>query len=61
MEGDGSPLSLEVEAALDPCMYAQAVVNEWVAGQGEVFFKETEGAMEAIIEDWGVKDGPTDP
>jgi len=57
MEGDGSPFGSNMEAALDPQMYNQLVVDEWVNWQGEAFVEETEGAVEAIIEDWGVEDG----
>lgn len=56
MEGEGSPFGSDIEATLEPCNYAQAVVDKWMASQGETFTKETEGAVEAIIEDWGVED-----
>jgi len=56
MEGDGSPFGSDMAATLDPQMYNQLVVDEWVNQQGEVFAEETEGATEAIIEDWGVED-----
>ena len=59
MEGDGSPFGSDREAALDPQMYNWLVVDEWVNQQGEAFAEETEGAVEAIIEDWGVEDGPS--
>jgi len=59
MEGDGSPFGSEMEAALDPQMYTQLVVDEWVTRQGKAFTEEMEGAVEAIIEDWGVEDGPS--
>jgi len=60
MEGDGSPFGSDMEAALDPRLYNQLVVDEWVNRQGEAFAEETKGAVEAIIEDWGVEDGPSD-
>jgi len=60
MEGDGSPFGSNMEATLDPQTYNQLVVDEWVNRQGEAFAEETEGAAEAIIEDWGVEDGPSD-
>jgi len=59
MEGDRSPYGSDMEAALDTQTYNQLVVDEWVNRQGEVFIEETEGAVEAIIEDWGVEDGPS--
>jgi len=57
MEGDGSPFGSNMEATLDPQTYNQLVVDEWVNQQGEAFAEETKGAVEAIIEDWGVEDG----
>jgi len=56
MEGEGSPFGSDMEETLDPRNHAQAVVDEWVASQGEVFAEETEGTVEAIVNDWVEED-----